>query len=612
MIDDLLSRIDVYRERVHASWYRRQDEEPEYDGEDVDEYEDDESEEDAYVWASPEIPDVIEIDETVEEISGHCNYSQEHAKPLRYSVSPDNPWYFDIDGVVFSRETGLLICFPPGYGGEYTVPDDERITGIGERAFAGNHLLKEISLNSRIRYIGDYAFRNCQGLQEIDLPASVEYVGRGAFECCESLKKAVLNFTVKSIPHSCFRSDSSLQTVRYPADITEIERAVFEGCTSLQDVKPAGQEDADCDLVISSSVSTVGRYAFRYCRQIRSVCLPDRTVDLGNGAFEGCSALERINTENVRSYGSICFRYCTGLTDFTFGSGTAHLGWNMFWRADNLKHIDITCSPDLDCDAFALPEDMDYTVDTRAWLSIKNPWACRVLFKQCVMNIISGESVPEETVLSAVKALKRNRRKCFDWFLSDDALLDWVFDKRILDGEDCLALLDIMQNDNPQKAEMIRSHMQQRFSGRQIATAQKRRKEKERKKIEAELEKQRIREEQERRKQRARELHEPRMAEIRSDTAGVSDITLEEMDLSVRAYNCLKRHGINTLYEVTAMTDEELMRVRNIGQKAIQEVKDKVDYFLSGGTVPKKTAVFPVKNPEDFSVDDLAGLLDDL
>lgn len=50
------------------------------------------------------------------------------------------------------------------------------------------------------------------------------------------------------------------------------------------------------------------------------------------------------------------------------------------------------------------------------------------------------------------------------------------------------------------------------------------------------------------------------------------DITLEELELSVRSYNCLKRAGMNTLREVSEMTFDELCHVRNVGKKSIDEI----------------------------------------
>ena len=61
----------------------------------------------------------------------------------------------------------------------------------------------------------------------------------------------------------------------------------------------------------------------------------------------------------------------------------------------------------------------------------------------------------------------------------------------------------------------------------------------------------------------------------RTDTSGL-DTPIEELDLSVRAYNCLKRQGVNTIGQLTECTENDLMNVRNFGAKSIEEVKDKL------------------------------------
>ena len=51
---------------------------------------------------------------------------------------------------------------------------------------------------------------------------------------------------------------------------------------------------------------------------------------------------------------------------------------------------------------------------------------------------------------------------------------------------------------------------------------------------------------------------------------------IEDLDLSVRSYNCLKRAGIQTVEELTQRTEDEMMRVKNLGKKSLKEVKDKI------------------------------------
>ncbi|MGI6559284.1 MAG: DNA-directed RNA polymerase subunit alpha [Limnochordia bacterium] len=57
----------------------------------------------------------------------------------------------------------------------------------------------------------------------------------------------------------------------------------------------------------------------------------------------------------------------------------------------------------------------------------------------------------------------------------------------------------------------------------------------------------------------------------------VFDMTIEELDLSVRSYNCLKRAGINTVEELTKRTEQDIMKVRNLGKKSLQEIKEKLE-----------------------------------
>ena len=56
----------------------------------------------------------------------------------------------------------------------------------------------------------------------------------------------------------------------------------------------------------------------------------------------------------------------------------------------------------------------------------------------------------------------------------------------------------------------------------------------------------------------------------------VLEMTIEELDLSVRSYNCLKRAGINTVQELTQKSEEDMMKVRNLGRKSLEEVQEKL------------------------------------
>ena len=56
----------------------------------------------------------------------------------------------------------------------------------------------------------------------------------------------------------------------------------------------------------------------------------------------------------------------------------------------------------------------------------------------------------------------------------------------------------------------------------------------------------------------------------------VLEMVIEDLDLSVRSYNCLKRAGINTVEDLTNKTEEDMMKVRNLGRKSLEEVINKL------------------------------------
>ena len=65
--------------------------------------------------------------------------------------------------------------------------------------------------------------------------------------------------------------------------------------------------------------------------------------------------------------------------------------------------------------------------------------------------------------------------------------------------------------------------------------------------------------------------------EEEDDTAKVLEMTIEDLDLSVRSFNCLKRANINTVADLADKSEEDMMKVRNLGRKSLEEVKKKLE-----------------------------------
>ncbi|MGI6423734.1 MAG: DNA-directed RNA polymerase subunit alpha [Tepidanaerobacteraceae bacterium] len=75
------------------------------------------------------------------------------------------------------------------------------------------------------------------------------------------------------------------------------------------------------------------------------------------------------------------------------------------------------------------------------------------------------------------------------------------------------------------------------------------------------------------------ETEEMPVEKEKDDQQKILEMPIEELDLSVRSYNCLKRAGINTIYELTQKTEEDMMKVRNLGKKSLEEVTSKLHTF---------------------------------
>ena len=62
-----------------------------------------------------------------------------------------------------------------------------------------------------------------------------------------------------------------------------------------------------------------------------------------------------------------------------------------------------------------------------------------------------------------------------------------------------------------------------------------------------------------------------------SDSGSIFEMTLDEMELSVRSYNCLKRAGFDTVGDIANLTDDELRKIRNLGEKSVNEIKNRLN-----------------------------------
>lgn len=157
-------------------------------------------------------------------------------------VDPENPYFSEKDGVVFSKDGTKLIVFPSGRSGDYQIPDGT------------------VS-------VGDYAFYYCVNVSSITVPGSVRSLGEGAFGNCSSLTKAVLNEGLEEIGEYAFQSSSGIRDIIIPASVKSVGknglRLSSECRIRVLSTDNVWADDAfrDSALIAGKKDSTLQKYA---------------------------------------------------------------------------------------------------------------------------------------------------------------------------------------------------------------------------------------------------------------------------------------------------------------------------------------------------------------
>lgn len=109
---------------------------------------------------------------------------------------------------------------------------------------------------------------------------------------------------VAMIGYDAFRDCKSLKSIVIPDSVTTIGDQAFNDCCCLTNV------------VIPNSVTSIGPRAFHGCSSLASIIIPNSVTSVGSGAFENCTALTKVTVGNkITWFGSNVFRGCTSLED---------------------------------------------------------------------------------------------------------------------------------------------------------------------------------------------------------------------------------------------------------------------------------------------------------
>jgi hypothetical protein len=135
---------------------------------------------------------------------------------------------------LFNKSQTLLIVYPAGKAGSYTIPNS--VTSIEGQAFGSCTNLTSVTIPNSVTNIGNYTFSYCTSLISLTIPNSVTSIGGSAFEGCTSLTSVTLGNSVTYIGPYAFLSCTNLTSVTIPNSVTSIGDYAFVFCTSLTGV----------------------------------------------------------------------------------------------------------------------------------------------------------------------------------------------------------------------------------------------------------------------------------------------------------------------------------------------------------------------------------------
>ena len=261
------------------------------------------------------------------------------------------------------------------------IPDS--VTSIGDSAFGVCESLTSIHIPDSVTSIGDRAFHSCNNLTAIHIPDSVTSIGDSAFYCCRSLTSIHISDSVTSIGDSAFWDCVNLTFIHIPDSVTSIGDRAFVGCEKLTSITlPLGMKTINInpfrgwsgeliiksdnfisedgvlfdkykrrlivycsknkDYEIPNSITSIGDYAFKDCKDLISIHIPDSVTSIGYSAFSDCKNLTSIHIpDSVTSIGDSAFYGCENLTSIHISDSVTSIGQRAFCRCKSLTSIHI-------------------------------------------------------------------------------------------------------------------------------------------------------------------------------------------------------------------------------------------------------------------------------
>lgn len=217
----------------------------------------------------------------------------------RFIVDEENPYFKDVDGILYNKQVTKLLCCPKGYNETVAVP--ETVTEIESRAFCGCIFVNKIMIPDSVRSIGEYAFSFCgsacgptEALESIILPPKLEVIPKGLFRSC-FVHEIVIPDSVCEIHEEAFSICGMLKHIYVQKNnqkYYDIDGVLFDKNGNLL-CYPTNKKD--CSYAVPETVKHIAAHAFESCFGLKELILPASIEQIDYSAFNKCDALESIS-----------------------------------------------------------------------------------------------------------------------------------------------------------------------------------------------------------------------------------------------------------------------------------------------------------------------------
>ncbi len=225
-------------------------------------------------------------------------------------------FHTDANGVVYAlfKDNSACVTGYAGTGTTVTVPaavEGYTVTTVEARAFSQNRDIESVTLPEGLLSIGADAFWNCSEMAVCNIPTTLTSIGAYAFGGC-----------------------TSLLTVTIPDGVTKIENGTFSNCQKLTTV------------VFGTGLKSIGDYAFSSCNTLAIQSLPEGLESIGMDAFFNCAIVDIVLPSTLMTIGEGAFSYNHSLKTVMIPASVTTVGGNIFaWGGDATVYVPVASKP---------------------------------------------------------------------------------------------------------------------------------------------------------------------------------------------------------------------------------------------------------------------------